>query len=336
MQTLTLYVTGMHCKACIALVESDLEDVPGITKTKASLRKHEVEITGDFSGRSTAELCETLTPFVEKHGYALWEEKPKYKVAWNEFLTAVPVAAAFLALFFLLQKLGIINLASVSKISPASAFVIGLIASVSTCMAVVGGLTLSVTANFAKEGDKTTPQVLFHIGRLVAFFVLGGVIASLGAEFELGQAGMFALNAVVGLVMLILGINLLDVIPALKRFQPTLPRFISDHMMEFRTLNHTLTPALLGAVTFFLPCGFTQSMQVSVLTAGGFWAGAIIMLSFALGTLPVLGALSFASSGIHNRKMSGMFFKAAGLVVIAFALINLTNALVVGGYIQPL
>jgi hypothetical protein len=34
--------------------------------------------------------------------------------------------------------------------------------------------------------------------------------------------------------------------------------------------------------------------------------------------------------------MSGIFFKAAGLVVIAFALLNLRSALIVGGFIQPL
>ena len=326
----------MHCKACIALVEMDLGDAPGITQAKASLRKHEVELTGDFADKSLEEISDTLTPYVEKHGYALFSEKQVRQVAWHEFYTAVPVALAFLALFFLLQKLGIINYASVSKVTPATSFVIGLVASVSTCMAVVGGLTLSIAANYAKEGDKIMPQFLFHAARLAVFFLLGGVIGAFGAEFQLGQSGMLILNAFVGVVMLILGINLLDVIPALKRFQPTLPRFLSDHFMELRTLNHTLTPALLGAVTFFLPCGFTQSMQLAALSAGDFWNGAFIMLSFALGTLPVLGALSFASAGIHTRKMSGVFFKSAGLVVIVFAAMNLFNALVVGGYIKPL
>lgn len=333
MQTVTLHVTGMHCKACIALVESDLEDVPGLAKAKASLHKHEVEVTGDFAGRTLEEISDSLTPYVEKHGYALFSEKQVRQVAWHEFIYAVPIAGTFLGLFFLLEKLGIVNLVNVNKVTPVTSFLIGLIASVSTCMAIVGGLTLSIAANYAKEGDRKIPQLLFHAGRLVAFFILGGVIGAFGAEFQLGQTGMFALNAVVGVVMLILGINLLDIIPALKRFQPTLPRFLSDHFMEIKTLNHTLTPALLGMVTFFLPCGFTQSMQLAALSAGGFWAGAFIMLGFAFGTLPVLGALSFASSGIHTRKMSGVFFKAAGLIVVAFAILDLTNALIVAGII---
>ena len=80
-------------------------------------------------------------------------------------------------------------------------------------MAVVGGLVLSMSATFAREGDKVRPQILFHTGRIVSFFILGGVIGALGSAFTLGPTGMFVLGLLVGIVMLILGINLLDVFP---------------------------------------------------------------------------------------------------------------------------
>ncbi|MBP6911491.1 sulfite exporter TauE/SafE family protein [Patescibacteria group bacterium] len=48
----------------------------------------------------------------------------------------------------------------------------------------------------------------------------------------------------------------------------------------------------MGIGTFFLPCGFTQSMQVYTLSTGSFLAGGLTMLSFALGTLPMLLLLS--------------------------------------------
>jgi len=59
------------------------------------------------------------------------------------------------------------------------------------------------------------------------------------------------------------------------------------------------------------------------------------MLSFALGTLPVLALLSFSSFSIQKSAKSGIFFKTAGLVVIMFALFNLINSLVVIGLISP-
>jgi sulfite exporter TauE/SafE len=203
-------------------------------------------------------------------------------------------------------------------------------------MAVVGGLVLSLSATFAKEGDKVRPQVLFHIGRLIAFVVLGGVIGALGSAFELGIIGTFILSLLVGLIMLLLGVNLLDLFPWAKKLQPTLPAFVTNHIQGLKSLNHTLTPFLVGIATFFLPCGFTQSMQIYSLTTGSFFAGAMTMFAFALGTLPVLALLSFSTSNIHKKAQSGIFFKTAGLVVIFFGLFNIYNSLVAVGFLPPI
>jgi sulfite exporter TauE/SafE/copper chaperone CopZ len=332
----TFHISGMHCPACVTLVEGELTDLPGIASAKASLARHQVEIAGPMAGYSPAAIIAELTPILSKHGYAISAAKPTHKIAWRDFLFAVPVAALFLAGFWLLQGLGIVNLVSLKDTTYSTAFVIGVIASLSTCMAVVGGLTLSVSANFAMEGSKVGPQLMFHTGRLVAFFILGGLIGALGTQFDFTPNAMLILNLVVALAMLILGLNLLDVLPGATALQPTMPAFVSRHLLAFKTLNHSVTPALIGAATFFLPCGFTQSMQLYTLTSGSFAAGALTMGAFALGTLPVLGLLSFASLSLHSRAASGVFFKSAGLVVMAFALMNLLTALIVAGYVSPL
>jgi sulfite exporter TauE/SafE len=250
-------------------------------------------------------------------------------------MVAVPIAIAFVLLFVLLQKLGIVNLVNSSSVSYGTAFLIGIIASLSTCMAVVGGLVLSMSATFAKEGDRVRPQILFHAGRIVSFFFLGGVIGALGASFTLGTIGTFVLGLLVGVVMLLLGMNLLDVFPSLKRFQPAAPKFLAKHALGVSKLNHTLTPLLFGVATFFLPCGFTQAMQFYSLTTKSFLVGGLTMLFFALGTLPVLALIGFSSFSIKNSRHAGIFFKSAGLIVILFALFNIINSLVVIGLISP-
>ena len=164
------HVSGMHCKACPMLIEGELEDMAEVSKAKASLKHQHVEIEGDFGPRSDNEITALLTLVLQRHGYRFSTEKPVHRTVWSEFVWATPVALLFLTGFVVLQKLGIVNLLTVNEVSYPAAFLIGLVASVSSCMAVVGGLTLSVSANFAKEGNKITPQVLFHVGRLVAFF----------------------------------------------------------------------------------------------------------------------------------------------------------------------
>jgi sulfite exporter TauE/SafE/copper chaperone CopZ len=336
MKTYTFHVNGMHCKACIVLTESELNDVPEVSKAKSSLVTHTVEVTGDFGDKEPEHIARDLSEVLKPHGYTLSLEKQKHLAKWSDFRLALPIALGFIALFIILQKLGIVNLVTASKVDYGTAFVIGLIASVSTCMAVVGGLVLSMSANFAKEGDKVRPQVLFHVGRLVSFFILGGLIGALGSAFQLGSTGTFVLSFIVAIVLLILGINLLDVFPWAKKLQPTMPSFIGKRVHGLKNMNHTLTPLLVGVATFFLPCGFTQSMQIYTLTTGSFLTGALIMGAFALGTLPVLALLSFSSLGIHKKAQSGVFFKTAGLVVIFFGIFNLINALVAAGIIPPL
>lgn len=343
-KTYTFHVSGMHCKACVFLTESELMDLPHVTAAKSDLATNTIVLTGNFGDKTEEEIAADLTNLLEQHGYtvsvdrfeSLTTGKKTKNIAWGDFKIAVPIALAFIILFVVLQKIGIVNLVDASKITYGTAFVIGIIASLSTCMAVVGGLLLSMSATFAKEGDKVKPQLLFHGGRIVSFFVLGGVIGAIGSAFTLNTYTTFILGLVIGLVMLILGINLLDVFPWAKKLQPSMPRLLSKHVHGATKLNHTLTPLVVGVVTFFLPCGFTQSMQIYTLSTGSFLKGGLIMLAFALGTLPVLALISFSSFSIHKSSKAGIFFKTAGLIVILFAIFNLINSLVVIGVLPPL
>lgn len=331
----TFYVKGMHCKACTVLIESELKELSEVDSVQASLKTLEVEVSGSFGDKTAEHIAKDLSETIKKHGYELLLEKEKHIVKWNDFLIAGPIALGFILLFIFLQKIGLVNLVNSSNVTLGTAFVIGLIASVSTCMAVVGGLALSVSANFAKEGSKVKPQMFFHIGRLITFFLLGGIIGTIGASFQLGGTGVFILSFLVAIILLILGINLLGVFPWIKKLQPTLPAFLGKHVHRLKRVNHTLTPFLIGVTTFFLPCGFTQSMQIYTLTTGGFWLGALTMFFFALGTLPVLALLSFGSLNLSNKN-SGIFFKAVGLIVIFFGILNLVSSLVSIGLISPI
>ena len=255
---------------------------------------------------------------------------------WSEFKIAIPVAILFILLFILLQKLGIVNLINGENVSYTTALIIGGVASLSSCMAMVGGLVLSMSATFAKEGDKVKPQILFHVGRLIAFFVLGGVIGSVGSVFTLNITTTFILDIIIAFVMIILGIKLLDVFHFAKKLISKMPKIISTRAKSIINLNHTLTPFLVGIATFFLPCGFTQSMQIFTLSTGSFLKGGFTMLAFAVGTLPVLALLSFSSFSIQKSSKSGIFFKTAGLIVILFGLFNLINSLVIIDVIPPI
>ncbi len=326
----------MNCKACSQTIEKELSDLSYVDSVKVDFGDHTVLVVGDFKDVPKEELAKDFSALLHDNGYSFFVEKSKHITKWDDFKLAVPISLGLVILFVLLQKLGIVNMVGGDEVTLGTVFLIGIVASLSTCMAVVGGLLLSMSATFAKDGDQVRPQLMFHTGRLVSFFMLGGIIGALGSVFTLGALSTFILNLVIAGVMLVLGINLLDVFPWAKKIQPSMPAFVSKHVHKTSKFNHTFTPVLVGIATFFLPCGFTQSMQLYTLSSGSFLGGAVTMLIFALGTLPVLALLSFSSFSIRNSSKSGIFFKTAGIIVILFAAFNLVNALAAFGFIPAL
>jgi sulfite exporter TauE/SafE/copper chaperone CopZ len=334
--THTFHVSGMHCTACTLLIEETFNELTHIESAKVSLAAHQVTVTGDWSG-TPEEIADELTKLVRDRGYTISVEKLAHNAGWGDFAYALPIAVVLILGFVLLQKAGLANLIGGGSVSYGTAFIIGLIASVSSCLAIVGGLVLSLSASSAKEGGTWRTQALFHAGRLGGFFILGGLVGLLGNSLHLGLTASIILSSIVALVMLILGVNLLDVFRFTKRLQLTLPARFSRHVVQgAKRRDHYLAPALVGIGTFFLPCGFTQSMQLYALSTGNFMQGALTMSVFALGTFPVLALLSFGSLNIAHKPWKGIFFKTAGLIVIALALLNLSNALATAGIINPL
>lgn len=327
------HVSGTHCASCKILIEDVLSEQDFVKNGKVDLKNETVEIETE-SEKNADELAEILTSKVKQNGYVLSVEKNVVEnknddVIWK----AIPIGILFLVLFYLLQKSGILNLSLGSQTTPSTSFIIGIIASLSSCLAVVGGLVLSLSAKVAKDDNGSTkkPFVLFHLGRLFGFAILGGVLGFIGKE--IGVSFMFSaiLGLIASAIMILLGINLLGFF---EKSKITLP---SNIFSFFRKVEHaTLAPIVVGIGTFFLPCGFTQAMQVAALSSGSFTSGLFIMFSFALGTLPVLALVSFSSVSFAHSKYAPLFFKSAGVVVVALALFNFINSLVVIGIIPPI
>jgi sulfite exporter TauE/SafE/copper chaperone CopZ len=331
--TCELFVEGMHCAACELVIEKKLSKFPGVKKVDAILSQNKVKLNLD--GNVDIEtIREDMSKLIEPDGYKLSSEKQTLQVNWKEIQIAGIIAMIIIGAFLLIQKLGIINLVSADSITLPFVFFIGIVASLSTCMAVVGGLVLSISSSYAMN-HKNRPLILFHISRLLGFFLLGGIIGLIGSAFILTPTISFILNLLLFFVMIILGLNLLETIPGIGKFQIKMPKIIGKNVLKLEEGGNSLTPILLGLVTFVLPCGFTQSMQVYSLTTGSFLEGALTMLVFALGTLPVLALISFASLKLSKTLQSGIFFKTSGFIVLFFAVFNFLGALAAVGIIEP-
>ncbi|MCF7834077.1 MAG: sulfite exporter TauE/SafE family protein [Candidatus Pacebacteria bacterium] len=336
MKKYTFHVSGTHCASCKILIEDTLNEEDFIHTATVNLNNKIVEVE-ILNEQSPEEVLIILAEKIKVNGYTLSLEKELRETKKDDTIwKAIPIGLIFLLLFFLLQKSGLLNLGIGGKTTPLTSFIIGLIASVSSCLAVVGGLVLSLSAKISEDkvNDKKT-FILFHIGRLVSFALLGGVLGMIGSAIGISFTFGSILGIIASLVMLILGLNLIGIF---EKNKITLPSgFFQKVFTFFKKIEHkTISPLIVGFATFFLPCGFTQAMQISAIGSGSFTSGFLIMFAFALGTLPVLAILSFGSASFAHSKHAPLFFKSAGIVVIGLGVFTLLAGLVGLGIINPL
>ncbi len=329
----TFYVSGTHCASCKILIEDILNEQSFVQNARVDLKNEIIEIETD-SDQSPENLARVLTGTIKSNGYSLSTEKISANKNDDVIWKAIPIGLAFLIVFFILQKSGILNLGIGGKTTPITSFIIGLIASLSSCLAIVGGLILSLSAKITQDENANTSKkqfILFHSGRIMGFAILGGILGFIGKAIGINFLFSAILGLLASVVMIFLGLNLVGII---KKNKIALPTGIFSY---FRKIEHsTFAPIIIGIGTFFLPCGFTQSMQVASLSSGSFLSGMLIMSAFALGTLPMLALLSFSSITFARSKYAPLFFKSAGVVVIGLGLFAFIAGLAGIGLISPL
>lgn len=326
-------IRGMHCRSCEILVERELKKIPGVTFTGVSFKKGVAEI------HSHEEISNDLIyKAVGQAGYSVGKEEKKVWLTtdgkkYEELFTAFII---LVALYLILKMFGLTDL-KFNFGEPSSlliVFLIGLTAGVSTCMALVGGLIVGISARHAEKHpeasatQKFRPHIFFNLGRIVSYTILGGFIGLIGEAFQFSGSTLGLLTLVVALVMLLMGLQLIDIFPKISAFSFSLPSGIAKffgiekkHSKEYSHFNSIL----IGALTFFLPCGFTQAMQIYAMSTGSFVTGALVMGVFALGTAPGLlgiGGLTSVIRGSFSKK----FFKFVGLIVIVVSIFSFSNA----------
>ena len=329
-QEYVYYVSGMHCASCEILIERKLLRIKNVKSVEASVNNGTVRII--YEGRRPE--IKKLNQVFKKEGYLFFEE-PIKKEAGNHLLTIIGSALLVIVLFFLLKNsrfAGLVNVSSNSSLP--TFFFLGLIAGVSSCAALVGGLLLSMAKQWSEIYDKSNstlekfhPYLLFNFGRLLSYGVLGGVIGAIGAKIQFSLGFTALLITLVSFLMIFLGLQMLGV-RYFSRFQITMPKFITKKIVNETKFQGKLKPFLMGTLTFFLPCGFTLTCQSLALISGSIWQGAAIMFAFALGTAPGLLAIGFSSvKFLEKPHLSDKFLKVAGILVLFFALYNINAQL---------
>ena len=340
--SVTLPVRGMTCRSCEVRIARLVGKLPDVERVSASA------VRGQVTVESTAPVSPAaIERAINKAGYEIghtpWLERDP-KVWMTAGLGILLVAA----LAVIAQVTGLTDLASgagdLSSGGLVVALLLGLAAGVSTCMALVGGLVLGLSASFqaGRAADlgavaQMRPSLVFVGGRIAGYAVLGAVLGGVGASLAMPPLVTAVLMLSVALVMTLLGTRLTGLSPRIAGWSPTLPMGMGDRLGlgDGRSGAYSdRRAAVLGAASFFLPCGFTQAIQIYALSTGSPLFAAALLGTFALGTAPGLVALAGLPVVVPTRARPTLL-RLVGVVVLGFAFLNGSAGLRLSGVTMP-
>jgi sulfite exporter TauE/SafE/copper chaperone CopZ len=327
LQKRSFRIGGMTCVNCQNRIEKKLKKTEGVHDAAADYNTGTAAVTYDAAVTGLDEISAAI----ESLGYRILDEKSK-----NTVPRIAGTLAVILVLFMLMRTFGTGKLAASFPLAKEGMdygmlLVIGLLTGVH-CIAMCGGINLSQTLHRESEAEggesspistysMLLPGILYNGGRLVSYTAVGVLVGALGSVITVSGRFQGVVQLIAGVFMVIMGINMLGLFPALRKFSPRLPRIFAG-----KTAGRG--PLVIGFLNGFMPCGPLQAMQLYALSTGSPIRGGISMFLFCIGTIPLmfaLGAVSSALSGVKGQAFSRRVMQAGAILVAALGLVMFSN-----------
>ena len=329
MITKRFYIGGMTCINCQNKIENKLQAMNGVKDVRVSYKTGEAQIEFDTDKISFARIEQT----VKKLGYEVMNER---KAGKYDVIKALCFLGIIIILYIVLDEFGILNLLVPSRLADSGMgygmlFVVGLLTSVH-CIAMCGGINLSQclptgeAEECNKKGMAFLPAIFYNLGRVVSYTVIGfllGLVGWLiggGSSIGISTVLQGIVKIIAGVLMVVMGINMLGIFPWLRRFNPRMPNFFAKKIGAKK--SKVTQPLVVGLLNGLMPCGPLQSMQILALASANPFVGALSMLLFSLGTVPLMLGFGSLVSALGKRFTRVVMNIGAVLVtVLGFAML---------------
>lgn len=209
----------------------------------------------------------------------------------------------------------------------------GLVTSVH-CVGMCGNMVLAYAIKDDSTGsflERMKPHFAYHSAKIVSYVLVGLVLGSIGAVLNLAGIRGWA-SVAAGVFMVFLGLQMTGKFPWLMKFSIRPPKFMMTAIMKLRRKANAdeaagestlATPLMFGALTGLMPCGPLQGAQLAAAATGSAAGGAVAMLGFGLGTMPLMlgyGAVAGMLSAKFKQRM--MVFAALIVMVLGLTMLN--------------
>lgn len=181
------------------------------------------------------------------------------------------------------------------------------------CVGMCGGFVLVAGAAGRRAG------LLFHAGRLAGYGALGAVAGLLGHALDLGGTalGLHRLRFFAAAALLALfGLALAGLLP--RRWLEPGAGAVTRLIAAARRRGGPFAWLLLGLPIGLLPCGLLYPMYALAAGTGSAATGALVLIAFGLGTLPILGGATAVLARLRTEARQRLVV-ATGVVMLVLS-----------------
>lgn len=195
-------------------------------------------------------------------------------------------------------------------------FLVGLLTS-THCIGMCGGILLAQTTDARGVTGRSKRGLIasaaYNGGRVVSYTAVGALCGALGAVITYTPNIKSMVFTVAGALVLLIGLRMAGILPGLRSTETELPGACSLNARTRRRFAGR--PLIIGLLTGVMPCGALSAMWLCAMSSGSAARGALVMLVFSLGTVPLLFLFGALQSFLPRSWMKYIVKGSAVLVV---------------------
>jgi len=188
-------------------------------------------------------------------------------------------------------------------VTPLTIGLIGSFHCIGMCGPIVVALPLKKNTLFAKVSG----AILYNSGRVITYSILGIMFGLLGRGIHM--AGFQQWTSIILGAMMIVSV----IFPFFFREKITIGKLFSGfaarlivRLRKLFTDRSYFSLLMIGLLNGLLPCGLVYVAIAGAINSGSLFSGAIFMMMFGIGTIPLLLTASLASDIIGQRIRAKM------------------------------
>lgn len=307
MNKIYVKIDGIHCDHCISTITSNLLKINNIKEVSISNNIATITYLGTINNKDIINIINDIG-YITKDNYISNNINDlSDNIKLKEFII---ITLIIIFIFLFINKIFGFNIIPLidSNITYPMLFITGIFTSIH-CISMCGAINLIAITN---NNRSIRRSVLYNIGRVLSYTIIGGLAGLLGHVLSINNTITGIIIILAAILMFLMSLSMLGII----------------HIPSFgiKIKNKSKNSFIIGLFNGLMPCGPLQAMQVYALSTGSILKGAISLLLFGLGTVPLMLSVSIIYNLFKGKKKI-LINKIASILILLLSIVMLNRGL---------